>query len=104
MRHSSNTVCAARAALLAIALVAPSAASGQATTPIPVKIVQAAETLTTLPFNYARSAGLFEKVGLNVTWLPLTPNTAQVAAILAAGQADFGQAGASLSLSAQAVG
>jgi sulfonate transport system substrate-binding protein len=101
MRHPSSTV---RATLLAIALAAPSAASAQTTTPVAVSIVQAAETLTTLPLIYARSAGLFEKVGLNVTWLPLTPNTAQVAAILAAGQADFAQGGASLSLSAQAVG
>jgi NitT/TauT family transport system substrate-binding protein len=98
---TSIMVAALLPAFLALAPVAASAQSGD---PIKVTIVPAAETLPTLPFIYAKAAGLFAKAGLQVTWLPLTPNSTQVAAILDSGQADFGQAAVSASFSAQAVG
>jgi NitT/TauT family transport system substrate-binding protein len=57
-----------------------------------------------LPILYAKAAGLFEKVGLDVKWLPVTSNSTQLAALVDSGQVDFAQAAASAPFTAQAVG
>ena len=79
-------------------------AAAENETPIKVTMVQGAETMSTLPVLYAKDAGLFRKAGLDVTWLPITSNSTQLAALVDSDQALVAQAAASAPFAAQAVG
>jgi NitT/TauT family transport system substrate-binding protein len=90
--------------LLGSLAVGAVSAGAETDAPIKVTIVQGAETMSTLPVLYAKDAGLFRDAGLDVTWLPVTSNSAQLAALVDSGQALVAQAAASAPFTAQAVG
>jgi NitT/TauT family transport system substrate-binding protein len=88
---------------LALALLSDSATSlAQSPGRLNLTMVMGGENLVTVPVLYARAAGLFEKAGLDIKWLPVT-QTGTIP-LTDSGESDVALTTMALALGAQATG